>query len=81
MGTRLQEKKQAEQENENSMNTAHSQQIEVYNDNSLVFVGSAEQMIIDNQNDPDVAEMVTEALTEGNSERLFFSGLWQVKAI
>lgn len=51
----------------------------VYNDEGKVFTGFAEEFLYDNEYDLDVEEMVVEAITDGRSEREFFSGIWTVK--
>jgi len=55
--------------------------IKVTNDGDLTFCGEHKEFLEINENDGDVCDMVYDAIQNGKSERLFFSGRWTVRVI
>ncbi len=55
--------------------------IKTTNDGNVVFRGEHEDFLQINEHDGDVCDMVDEAINNGTSERLFFSGEWKVEAM
>lgn len=53
--------------------------IKVYNDGKLVHDGTVKSFLEINEYDNEVQDQINEAIENGQSERLFFSGKWVIK--
>jgi hypothetical protein len=55
--------------------------IQVTNNNSIVFEGNSNKFLKDNQFDEDVNEMIEECKQKGFSEGNFISGVWECRIV